>query len=89
MATTADKGKGLEYPKSSGKEKEYPVWITKFEAYAKVKGFYKVMAGTKVLPPMSQTTRTAPEQKAEERNDTGYCTMLLACLLYTSDAADE
>jgi len=36
------------------------------------------MAGTKVPPLASQTTKTAPELKAEERNDTGYCTMLLA-----------
>ena len=44
MATTAGKGKGLEGPMFSGKDEEYQVWITKFEAYAKVKGFYKVMA---------------------------------------------
>ena len=44
--TTTDKGKGLECPKFSGKDEEYQVWITKFEAYSKVKGFYKVMAGT-------------------------------------------
>ena len=40
MATTADKGKGLECPKFMGKDEEYQVWITKFETYAKVKGFY-------------------------------------------------
>ena len=68
--TTTEKGKGLECPKFSGKDEE--VWITKFEAYAELKGFYKVMAGTEVLPLVSQTTRMAPEQKAEERNDTGY-----------------
>ena len=39
MATTADKGKGLEGPGFSGNDEEYQVWITKFEAYAKVKGF--------------------------------------------------
>ena len=77
MATTADKGKGLECPKFLGKDEEYQVWITKFEAYAKVKGFYSVMAGTEVLPPASQATKTAPELKVEEKNDTGYCTMLL------------
>ena len=57
---------GLEYPKSSGKEEEYQVWITKFEAYAKVKGFYTVMAGTEVPPLVSQATKTAPELKVEE-----------------------
>ena len=61
MATTAtDKGKGLECLKFLGKDEDYQVWITKFEAYAKVKGFYKVMAGTEVPPLVSQTTRTAP-----------------------------
>ena len=75
--TTTDKGKGLECPKFSGKDEDYQVWITKFEAYSKVKGFYKVMAGTEVPPPVSQVTRMAPEQKVEEKNDTGYCTMLL------------
>ena len=52
MATTTDKGKGLECPKSSGKDDEYQVWVTKFDAYAKVKGFYKIMAGTgiNILP---------------------------------------
>ena len=76
--TTTDKGKGLERPKFSGKDEDYQVWITKFEAYAKVKGFYMVMAGTDVLPPANQATKTAPELKVEEKNDTGYCTMLLA-----------
>ena len=36
------------------------------------------MAGTDVLPPANQATKTAPELKVEEKNDTGYCTMLLA-----------
>ena len=71
------KGKSLECPKFSAKDEDYQVWITKFEAYMKVKGFYKVMAGTEVPPPASQTTRTAAELKVEEKNDTGYCTMLL------------
>ena len=55
-----------------------PVWITEFEAYAKVKGFYKVMVGTEVLQLMAQVNKSAEELKVEERNDTGYCTMLLA-----------
>ena len=76
--TTTDKGKGLECPKFLGNEEEYQVWITKFEAYAKVKGCYKVMAGTEVPPLAIQAVRTAPKQKVEEKNDTGYCTMLLA-----------
>ena len=71
MSTTTDKGKGLECPKFLGKDEEYQVWITKFKAYSKVKGFYEVMAGTKVPPLMSQTTKTAPELKVEEMNDTG------------------
>ena len=78
MASTADKGKGLECPKFSGKDEDYQVWITKFEAYAKVKGFYSVMAGTEVPPPVSQAAKSADELKVEEKNDTGYCTMLLA-----------
>ena len=78
MATTTEKGKGLECPKFSGKDENYQIWITKFEAYAKVKGFYTVMAGTNVPPPANQATKTAPELKVEEKNDTGYCTMLLA-----------
>ena len=77
MATT-EKGKSLECPKFSGNNEEYQVWITKFEAYAKVKGFYKVMAGTEVLPLASQATKTAEELKVEEKNDTGYSTMILA-----------
>ena len=36
------------------------------------------MACTEVPPLTSQTTKTAPELKTEERNDTGYCTILLA-----------
>ena len=78
MATTPDKGKGLDCPKFSGKDEEYQVWITKFEAYTKVKGFYKVMAGTEVQPLASQATKSADEQKVEDKNDTRYCTMLLA-----------
>ena len=74
MATSTEKGKGLECPKFSGKDEDYQIWITKFEAYTKVKGFYTVMAGTDVPPPANQATKTAPELK----NDTGYCTMLLA-----------
>ena len=77
MATT-EKGKSLECPKFSGKDKDYQVWITKFEAYMKVKGFDKVMAGTEVLALASQVNKSAEELKSEEGNDTGYCTMLLA-----------
>ena len=76
MATTTEKGKGLECPKFSGKDEDYQIWITTFEAYAKVKGFNTVMAGTDIPPPANQATKTAPELKAEEKNDT--------CLLYTS-----
>ena len=65
MATTTEKGKCLECPKFSGKDEDYQIWITKFEAYAKVKGFYKVMAGTEVLPLMCPTTKTAAELKVE------------------------
>ena len=72
MLTTADKGKGLECPKFSGKDEEYQVWITKFEAYARVKGFYNVMAGTEVPPLANQTPKSADEMKVEERNDTGW-----------------
>ena len=68
MSTTTDKGKGLECPKFSGKDEEYQVWITKFEAYAKVKGCSSVMAGTDVPPPANQATKTAPKLKVEEKN---------------------
>ena len=72
MATTTTyKGKGLECPKFLGKDEDYQVWITKFEAYAKVKGFYMVMAGTDIPPLANQATKTAPELKVEEKNDTG------------------
>ena len=74
MSTTTDKGKGLECPKFSGKDEEYQVWITKFEAYAKVKHFYMVMAGTDVPPLANQATKTAPELKVVEKNNAGYCT---------------
>ena len=37
------------------------------------------MAGTEEVPPVaSQATKTADEQKVEEKNDNVYCTMLLA-----------
>ena len=80
MATTTDKGEGegLGCPKFSGKDDEYQVWITKFEAYAKVKGFDKIVAGTEVPPPASQAVKSADEMKSQERNDHGCCTMLLA-----------
>ena len=78
MAATTYKGKSLECLKFSGKDEEYQIWITKFEAYTRVKGFYNVMAGTEVPPLVSQTPKSTEEQKAEEKNDTGYCTMLLA-----------
>ena len=76
--TTTDKGKSIECLNFSGKVEEYQVWITKFEAYGSVKGFYNVMAGTKTLPPANQTLKSAEELKVEEKNDTGYRTMLLA-----------
>ena len=46
MATTKDASKGIECPKFSGKDEDYQVWVTKFEAYSMVKGFYKIMDGT-------------------------------------------
>ena len=57
--TTTEKGKSLECLKFLGKGEDYQVWITKFEAYAKVKGFYKVMAGTEIPPPASQVNKSA------------------------------
>ena len=69
---TIEKGKNLECPKFPGKDEDYQVWITKFEDYMKVKGFYKVMAGTEVPAPASQVNKSAEELKSEERNDTGY-----------------
>ena len=59
MTTTADKGKGLECPYFSDKDEEYQVWITKFEDFTKVNGFYKVMAGTEIPPSASQVDRSA------------------------------
>ena len=47
------------------RDEDYQDWITKFEAYAKVKGFYKVMAGTEVPPPTSQALKSADEPKVE------------------------
>ena len=78
MATTKDASKGIECPKFLGKDEDYQVWVTKFEAYSKVKGFYKIMAGTKVPVPYAQANKNAEELKLEEKNDIGYCTMLLA-----------
>ena len=60
MATTmTEEGKGLECPKFSGKDEDYQFWITKFEAYAKVKGFYTVPAGCvkKVYDDIKKNTR--------------------------------
>ena len=56
MATTKDASKGIECLKFSGKDEDYQVWVTKFVAYSKVKGFYKIMAGTKVLVPYTQAS---------------------------------
>ena len=47
-------------------------------AYSKVKGFYKIMAGTEVLAPYAQANKTAEELKLEEKNDVRYRTLLLA-----------
>ena len=48
MATTKDSSKGIECPMFSGKEEDYHVWVTKFDTYSMVKGFYKIMDGTEV-----------------------------------------
>ena len=40
MATTKDASEGIECPKIPGKHEDYQVWVTKFEAYSMVKGFY-------------------------------------------------
>ena len=78
MATTKDASKGIECPKFLGKDEDYQVWVTKFEAYSMVKGFYKIMDGTEVPVPNAQANKTAEELKLEEKNDVGYCTLLLA-----------
>ena len=54
------------------------MWVTKFDAYSMVKDFYKIMDGTEVPVPYAQANKTAEELKLEEKNDIGYCTMLLA-----------
>ena len=73
MATTKDSSKGIECLNFSGKDEYYQVWVTKFVAYSKVKGFYKIMAGTEVPVPYAQANKTAEELKLEEKNDVGYC----------------
>ena len=78
MATTKDASKGIECPKFSGKGKDYQVWVTKFVAYSKVKGFYKIMDGNEVPVPSAQANKTTEELKLEEKNDVRYCTLLLA-----------
>ena len=78
VATTKDASKGIECPKFSGKDEDNQVWVTKFEAYAMVKGFYKIMDGTEVLVPYAQAKKAEAELKVEEKNDVGYCTLLLA-----------
>ena len=55
--TTKDASKGIECPKFPGKEEDYQVWVTKFDAYSMVKGFYKIMDGTKVLVPYAQANK--------------------------------
>ena len=42
MATTKDASKGIECLKFSGKEEDYQVCVTKFDAYSMVKGFYRI-----------------------------------------------
>ena len=78
MATTKDASKGIECPKFLSKDEDYQVWVTKLEAYSMVKGFYKIMDGTKVPVPYAQANKTAEELKLEEKQDVGYCTLLLA-----------
>ena len=78
MATTKDASKDIECPKFSGKEEDYQVWVTKFDAYSMVKGFYRIMDGTEVPVPYAQANKTAEELKLEEKQDVGYCTLLLA-----------
>ena len=73
-----DASKGIECPKFSGKEEDYHVWVTKFDAYSMVKGFYKIMDGTEVPVPYAQANKTTEELKLEEKQDVGYCTLLLA-----------
>ena len=61
MATTKNASKGIVCPKFSGKDEDYQVWVTKFEAYAMVKGIYKIIDGTEVLVPYVQANKTAEE----------------------------
>ena len=77
MATTKEATKGIKCPKFSGKDEDYQVWVTKFVAYSKVKCFYKIMDGTEVPVPYAPDKKTAEELKLEEKNDVGYCTLLL------------
>ena len=78
MVTTKDASKGIECPKFSGKDEDNQVWVTKFEAYAMVKGFYKIMDGTEVLVPCAQANKNAEELKLEEKktSDIARCSWL-------------
>ena len=62
----------------SGKEEDYQEWVTKFDAYSMVKSFYRIMDGTEVPVPYAQANTTAEELKLVEKQDIGYCTLLLA-----------
>jgi hypothetical protein len=62
----------------SGERAKFREWESKWLAYARVKGFHKVMTRKETVPAESQLSKTADEVKNEDLNNSGYAQLILS-----------
>jgi hypothetical protein len=70
--------KAVVMPTFNGKDEVFRVFRTKFGAYARVKGFDKVMSGAEKVPAWDKAAKTTAEDEAETKNNLGYALLLLS-----------
>lgn len=87
--------KSVSTPTFSGADEGYRVFSAKFTAFARVKGFDKVMSGAEKVPAWDKASKSTDEEEAEKKNNLGYALLLLSVdgkafpLVQTSVTTDQ
>ena len=71
----------VKIPVFCGADEKWDVWKAQFKAYARHKGFLKVLLGDEVAEP-EKTALTAMEKgklRTRKANDTAYASLIMAC----------
>ena len=76
--STEDNTSTKAIPQFKGTDEGYVIWLAKFFAHSRVKGFHDVMMGTEPVPDTEKAKKTAEEKKSERRNDVSYSHLIMS-----------